>query len=159
MPPDLAPILAAEKNHQWLLFAGLVIGAILAFAKQGWVSDFIARKLTAKSLPFYALLVSVLGTASTEIVQGKPWTQALMDSLFAAFAAIGAHQIVIESLRSGREIVPPTKTTAARRADCPPASSPPSIHAPPVTPIPPTPEDPSARQPQVRRPQVRRPQP
>ena len=113
-------IVAAFTNHQWLLLSGLSLAAVVALAKQGWLSDLIAKKLTPTVIPYYTLLLSVLSVGSADLVAGKTWQQALADAVGAAFTAIATHQLVVESARKGREIVPPTKTTAQRRASLPP---------------------------------------
>lgn len=114
---DITPFIQASKEHKWLLLGALTVGALIAIAKQGWVSDWIASKLTSRSIPFYALLTSALSVGSADIISGKTWQQAVGDSIFAAFTAIASHQMLVESLRKGREFVPPTDTTAKRRAD------------------------------------------
>lgn len=122
-----AAFFTAFSNHQWLLLTGLTLTALVALSKQGWLSDWLAKKLQPTVVPYYTLLVSVLSVGSADLVAGKTWQQALSDAVGAAFTAIATHQIVVESARHGREIVPPTKTTAERRASVPP---------PPLTPSP-----------------------
>ena len=122
-----AAFFTAFSNHQWLLLTGLTLTALVALSKQGWLSDWLAKKLQPTVVPYYTLLVSVLSVGSADLVAGKTWQQALSDAVGAAFTAIATHQIVVESARRGREIVPPTKTTAERRASVPP---------PPLTPSP-----------------------
>ncbi len=117
---DLTPFITAIGNRQWILLTGLVIWAIVALAKQGWLSDWIAKKLQPTVIPYYTLVLSVLSVGSTDLVAGKSWQQALSDAVGAVFTAVAAHQFVVESARRGREIVPPTKTTAERRASLPP---------------------------------------
>lgn len=111
----------AIEAHQWMLVTGLTVGALVALSKQGWLSDWLANKLPSAVVPYYTLLLSVASVGSADLVAGKTWQQALSDAVGAAFTAIAAHQIVIESARKGREIVPPTKATAARRSLPPPA--------------------------------------
>jgi hypothetical protein len=113
-------IITALTNHQWLLSSGLVLTAVVALAKQGWLSDWVAKKLQPTTIPYYTLLLSVVSVGSADLVAGKTWQQALSDAVGAAFTAIATHQFVVESTRRGREIVPPTKTTAQRRASLPP---------------------------------------
>jgi hypothetical protein len=113
--PDITPFIDAAKDKKWLLLGALLVGAIITLAKQGWVSDWIAKKLTPTTIPYYALLVSVLATGSADIASGKTWQQAVTDSIVAAFTAIAGHQLIVESVRRGKEFIPPTDTTAERR--------------------------------------------
>ena len=59
-------IVAAFTNHQWLLLSGLSLAAVVALAKQGWLSDLIAKKLTPTVIPYYTLLLSVLSVGSAD---------------------------------------------------------------------------------------------
>lgn len=106
---DITPFVDAAKSHQWLLLCALVTYFLVATAKQGWLSVWVASKLTPTTTPWYALGVGILTTMSGDIVSGKSWQVALQDGALAAFAAILGHQFVIESLRGGREVIPEKK--------------------------------------------------
>jgi hypothetical protein len=103
---NLQPFIKAYQAHQYMLLGALLVGGLVAFSKQGWFSAWLDKKLTPRLIPYYALLVSLLTVGSTDIVSGKSWQQAAQDVLGALVLAIAGHQLVIESLFSGREIVP-----------------------------------------------------
>ena len=116
---DIAPFIAAYRAHQYVLLGALVVGLLVALSKQGWFSTWIASKLTPAVIPYYALGVAVLGVVTADLKTGKTWQQAVLDAFMAGFAAIGGHQLLIESGRKGKELVPATdavyklRTTAA----------------------------------------------
>ena len=112
---DLTPFIKAVEAKQWALLGALVVGALIALSKQGWLSELIAKKLTPSTTQWYAMLVSVLTVGSSEIVAGKPWQQALTDAGISAITAIAGHQLLIEGIRRGRELVPATNATVARK--------------------------------------------
>lgn len=103
---DLTPFIAAWQAHNWVLFAALTIGAFIALSKQGWFGAYVQAHMPARALPYYAVALSVIGAATTEIVAGVPLNTALAHAAAAALLAIVGHNVVIEGLRSGKEIVP-----------------------------------------------------
>jgi hypothetical protein len=113
---DTQPIWAALVAHQWILFAALLVGGIIAVVKQGWVSTWLAQRLPARAVPFVAIALSI-GTLTTgEIIAGTPWAKALFDGLSAGLLAVFGHEAIVEGIRNGKEIVPPTKDMRALAA-------------------------------------------
>jgi len=103
---NLQPFIQAFQSHQWVIFGALVVGALVAFSKQGWLSAWLAKKITPAMTPYYAILVSVLTVGSGDLSSGKSWQQAIQDALSAVMVAIVGHELVIEGFRKGRELVP-----------------------------------------------------
>lgn len=128
-PINVQPIMDAATGKHWLLLGALLVGAIVALAKQGWLSTWLATKLSPKALPWVALGLSITGTMSVEIVQGKTWQQAITDGAIIAFAAVFGHQAVIEGARNGKEIVPETRALTQLKTRLAP-TTPPSAPAP-----------------------------
>ena len=88
----------------------LVVGAIVATAKQGWLGSWIAKKLPPAALPYLALVLGTLGVASAEIIAGKPVLQALIDGFVAGMGSIVGHDTLVEGMRGGKEIIPEKKS-------------------------------------------------
>lgn len=134
--PDLQPIFDAFQAHQWVLFGALLVGLLLAVAKQGWLSARIQAWLPPVALPYYAVGLGILTLMVADIKSGKTWQQALFDGVAAGIAAVFAHETVIEGLRGGKEIIParwPDKTPPAQgpfRENANP--TPPDSKAPPA---------------------------
>jgi len=114
---DLTPFLKAFQAHQWVLLAALIVGGLVALSKQGWFSTWLAKKLPPQYVPLYALGVSVLTIGSGDIIAGKTPVQVVMDVCSTVMVAIVGHQVIIESFRRGKEIVP------ERTPTLPPSSS------------------------------------
>jgi len=106
---NITPFIQAFQSHQWVLLGALVTGALVALSKQGWVSAWLASKITPAITPYYALLVSILTVGSNDIASGKSWQQAVQDAISAVMVAIVGHELVIEGLRKGKEIIPEKK--------------------------------------------------
>jgi hypothetical protein len=107
----LTQLQAAAKTHAWILFIALLVGALLALIKQGWLGAWLKAKIPSRYIPLYALALSELGLMSADIIGGKTWQQALQDGFAAAMLAVFGHETLIEMVRNGKEIVPAYKAT------------------------------------------------
>jgi hypothetical protein len=106
---NIQPFIDAWHAHNWILFAALIIGASIALAKQGWFSAWVASKLPPRAIPSYAFALALLGAAATELIAGVPLQIALLHAFAAAAAAILGHNVVIEGMRGGKELIPEAK--------------------------------------------------
>jgi hypothetical protein len=102
----LVQALTDFKGGHAVLGIALLVGMVIALAKQGWLSSWLASKLPPVSLPYLAVALAFVGTWSTEVENGTAWLQALLDALKIAAIAVLGHETVIEGLRKGKEIVP-----------------------------------------------------
>ena len=109
-PSDLGSLLpalvAAVQTHAWTMVAALVVGALIAFCKQGWASKWLDAKLTPAVIPWVSYALTFLSAAAADVIAGQPWPAALQAAFLAGFVPMVGHQFVIESLRGGKEIVP-----------------------------------------------------
>lgn len=112
---DLTPLVNAIRDKHWALLTGLIVFVVVGFAKQGWFSAWVATKLTAQSTQCFALSLSLLTTVSGDLINGRTWQTAIMDAVIAFMVAISSHQVIIENLRKGEEIIRPTRKTTASR--------------------------------------------
>lgn len=103
---DLSPLLDALAAHNYLMVVALLVATLVGLAKSGWMSAWLASKLPAIARPWVALALGALGTMSAAVVAGGDIKKALLDGLMAALAAIAGHELVVESARGGREVVP-----------------------------------------------------
>jgi hypothetical protein len=107
---DATAFVDAFKGHQWALLAALVIYAFAALSKQGWLGTTLQAHLPKRMLPFLAPLTALLLLSTGEMIFGKiPWPTAILDGFIAGWLPIVGHQVVIESMRGGKELVPAKK--------------------------------------------------
>jgi hypothetical protein len=134
---NVQAILDAFKAHQWVVFGALIVGGIVALAKQGWLSTWIQTHLPKQYLPYVAVVLGVLGVFSVEIQQGKTFQQAFIDAITTGFmagvASVFGHQTLIEHAMKGKEIVPAAPWT---KKPAPPADKA-ADNVPPAPPAPP----------------------
>ena len=102
---DLAALFNAVVSRQWLIFGALIVFPLIGLAKQGWLSTKIAGWLTPRLTPYWAILLGILTTGCKDILAHQSWQAALQDGIMTGIAAIMSHQLLIESARSGREII------------------------------------------------------
>jgi hypothetical protein len=115
MNDTVSALLAALEGKQWVAAGALAIGLLVALAKQGWLSTKIASWLPPKYIPYEAMALGVLGVSSAEILAGKPIVAALIDGVMAGMGATAAHEIVIQSARSGKEFIPATPAVQVQK--------------------------------------------
>lgn len=117
---NLNLLVAEIIARKWIVVAAILVGGLVALMKQGWLGAWIARKLPPVALPYLAVVLGALGFSATEIVQGKPFGQAIVEGIASGMLAVFGHQTLIEGLRGGKELVP------SRAPAVPPAPPPPA---------------------------------
>jgi hypothetical protein len=130
MQDTTTAILVALHSSQWLVAGALSVGLLVALAKSGRLSMWLAMKVPPKYLPYEAMALGVLGVGSTEVLAGKPVKVAIVDGFLSAIFAISGHDLVIEAARGGKEIIPKTLAVWEMRNPIPP--SPYAVEAPPA---------------------------
>jgi hypothetical protein len=123
---DITPFLNAIKSHQWALLTALILGLFVALVKQGQLGQALKAKLPKQLIPFYAPVLGAVGAFSVEVIQGTAWKAAVVDAvnlgITGAMIAIFGHQLVIEGLRGGKELIaakagPPGPTQGQKQPD------------------------------------------
>lgn len=115
---DVNAILEAVVGHRWILLGAILVGGIVALTKQGYLGTKLQASLPPRWIPFLAPLYAALSVGPTEIVAGKSWQVALSDSgaaLVSGLLAVLGHELFIEALRNGKELVPNKAELAAVR--------------------------------------------
>lgn len=117
------------QSHAYLLAVAIGVAFVVSLAKQGWLSFWLQSKLPSWALPILAFVVAVGTTWATEVQGGIVWSKALWDAINAAALAVFAHQMVVEHMRGGKEIIPARKPNSpappANTGSGGPKSSPP----------------------------------
>jgi hypothetical protein len=123
---DFNVILQAIANHQWELLGGLVVGAIVATCKQGWLGSKIQSLFPPKYIPFLAPTYAALAVLAADLVAGMGFQQIVStvgSALFSGVFAVVGHEMLIEGIRGGKEIVPEKKVSSSSPPSSPPSSS------------------------------------
>jgi hypothetical protein len=130
-------LLTAYNGHAYPVVVALVMWPLIMLAKQGQFSAWLAGHIPSKAIPFLGMLLTVLTAAVPQIAAGVPWFQALLSAVAAGALPTWGHQAVIESMRSGKELVPATAKVAAQappqRPPTEPPSAPPTVPSIPIT--------------------------
>jgi hypothetical protein len=118
--PSLNDLVLALSAHHWTIVFGVALFFVVGFAKQGWLSAWLASKIPDGYKALFALVLSLLTLAGSQIAAGAAVVPALLQALEAAAMAVFTHQVVINGFRKGREIVPETKKVSDARSIPPP---------------------------------------
>ena len=135
---DGAFLYKAFTQHEWALGSAVILYGLAVLIKQGWLGPWLQAKIPQRALPVIAPATSLVLLTTGEIIGGKAWPSAVFDGLLAGFLPVIGHEVVIESARNGKEIVPPrgggdNPTAAARRLSSRPPAPPATPSAPPPT--------------------------
>lgn len=121
--------LTATERAQGILVAAAVIAAIIRVLKSDTKIPF---DIPPRLRVFAALALGFVYAALQKIAAGTPWRSALFDGVAAFATAVVTHNVVIDSLRGGKELVVPGLMIPG---------APPSPDHPPTIPPPPIPDD------------------
>src|SRR5574338_298624 len=120
MQPD--QLIALVIAHKWIAVAAVLIGAIVRALKQDTP---IPITIVAKYRPWLALGLGQVSGVLQALSTGTPWKEALVGGLVSSVVAILGHDLVIESMRNGKELgapkVPPLPVLLLLVVGCGPA--------------------------------------
>ncbi|WP_394844032.1 DUF4231 domain-containing protein [Pendulispora brunnea] len=97
---SLDELLTLAAQGKWIVVGAIVIGAIVRLLK----SDTPLPTVPSQWRPWLALGLGAVAGILQAVAAGTPWQKALIDGLVSALTAIAGHDLLIESLRGGREI-------------------------------------------------------
>ena len=80
------------------------IAALVALAMRGLKAGSLDEYIPARFRPPLAVALGLCGAVVSNLALGVPWNVAILEALLGSAAAMGAHDLGIESLRGGREL-------------------------------------------------------
>lgn len=133
-------VLDLVSRHQWVALAALLIGLLARVSKED--VSFPPFVVPPRWRPYFVLGLGMLSGILQAVSTGTAWKDAMLGGLVSAFAAMAGHDVVVKSMRNGRDIpVPglmhPSKAPPAPAADPSPDTergAPPSVPPPPPPP-------------------------
>ncbi len=113
MPIDIDKITQGILGGQWKaivvmllpLLAAIINGLIIRVSKEDVPIPF---NIPSKFRPWVVILLGVVEAAITKMIIGIPLATAIIGALIAGVLPMVMHDLVIESLRNGRELFAPT---------------------------------------------------
>jgi hypothetical protein len=93
----------------WVAAAALIVGALVRLLKSDMLTNALASlglpPIPKRVLPWLALAFGLASSILDEKVMGTPWPAAITKGVLAALGAITGHELTIESLRKGKELL------------------------------------------------------
>lgn len=117
-------ILKLALAHKWLAVSVIAIGSAVRLLKS---DTKIPIDIPPKYRVWLAMLLGVVSGVMESVSTGMPWKQAILNGLSAAMVAVLGHNVIVDSMRGGKEFAVPWLTIPG----APPSpGKPPSIPPP-----------------------------
>lgn len=105
---DPNDLLTLALEHKWLALSSAVILVLVRLLKEPAV-PYPLSEIPAKARPLVAVLLGAASGILEHVAAGTPWREALGNGLVAAMLAVLSHDVVIEWLRGGKELLATAK--------------------------------------------------
>ncbi len=101
---DINAVVRLALDHQWIALAAIVINLAVRLLKSGRIPA-LTEWIPPKARVLVALLLGFVAGGLDAVVQGTPWPDALVGGVVAAAVAVFSHDLFVEWLRDGRELL------------------------------------------------------
>ena len=85
----------------WVMVAAVVVGSVVRLLKSDTP---IPITIPPRWRAVVAMALGLLAGVMERVVGGTAWTQAIVDGLLAGGLPVVGHELVVESMRDGKEI-------------------------------------------------------
>lgn len=93
----------------WVAIAALLVGAVVRLLKSDSLTVALANlglpPIPKRVLPWLSLVLGVASAILDVKLQGTAWPEAVAKGLIAGVAAIAGHELGVESMRKGKELL------------------------------------------------------
>lgn len=93
-------------EHKWTAAAAIVIGLLVRLSKEGKLAA-LTTKLNPRHRSWVAIGLGAASVVVDSLGRGTKCSQALLSGFISACIAIAGHELLIESLRGGKELLSP----------------------------------------------------
>lgn len=101
---DIDQLVTLMQTHAWIPLASVVIGLAVRLVKSDKAVAWFPIAIPPQVRSWLALGLGLIAGVLDKVVAGAPWPTAMLGGLVAAISAISGHELVVESLRGGRDI-------------------------------------------------------
>ncbi len=101
MTSDISTLIV---QHKYLALLALIIGFVVRLLKSDTV---LPVTVSPKLRGWVAVLLGAIGGIVEHLANGTPWREALASGITAGVLSIVGHELLVESLRGGKEVPVP----------------------------------------------------
>jgi hypothetical protein len=124
-----------ESAAVWVPIATLIVGSLIRLAKSDRAVAWFPVAISPRWRAWIALGLGVVLGVLQKLALGGSWVEAIGGGLSAGIAAITGHELIVESLRDGRDIGEAKRPPLAPGTLRPPTAPPISLKPPPLPPL------------------------
>jgi hypothetical protein len=111
-------------EHRWAALCALLAGVLVRLSKS---DNLVPLNIPARLRPWIPVVFGVFGAVAEALANGKPWSQAIVAGIFVALAPIAGHELLVESLRGGKELPVPGLMKDDSKGPKDPPARPPTV--------------------------------
>jgi hypothetical protein len=120
MATTIDDIIRTARSHSWIPFFTLFVAAIVRLSKTDYAVRWFPIYCPPRGRPWFAVGLGVLVAVAAKLA-GASWGETIMGALTVGPGAMAAHDLIVESLRKGRDIgikkLPPPPPTPSMFGD------------------------------------------
>lgn len=107
---DMTDLLNLLLAHKWIPAAALAIGFVVRVLKSDTVLPF---QIPARARVWAAFGFGIVAGVLDKVASGDTWQNAIVGGLLAGVTSVTGHELIVESLRGGKEMRVPLLTKGA----------------------------------------------
>jgi hypothetical protein len=116
---DIDSAIQLARGHDWIPLSALAVGALVRLAKSDQAVKFFPVAIAPLWRSWAAVILGVLFGVVHRLAAGGTWGEAIVGGVAVGITAISGHELIVESIRKGRDI------GIAKQPPPPPGSLPP----------------------------------
>lgn len=128
---DIDNVVALARAHSWVPLVAVIVAVLIRLAKSDNAVRWFPILVQPRWRPWLSLALGVTGGVVEKLASGGTWGEAIAGGLAAGLLPITGHELVVESLRNGRDV------GVAKATPPPPGPPTPLMFPPPSRPPPP----------------------
>jgi hypothetical protein len=92
------------QSGEWIAIGAIGVGLLVRLSKSDKFAAWFPVNVSAQWRSWAAMGLGVVYGVLQAVAGGKPWKTALVGGVVSALLAVSGHELIVESIRKGREL-------------------------------------------------------